>query len=152
MVRTDLTKSAFLESASAIQRNVSMASSVDSSLSQLSERWSILVRTVEVHLGGIFANVIILSLVVYCVLRFKLNSPIGYFCVLFLSLGIFTIFIGDKIIQSRILYDIPYQIPDGIAMANIFLTRNGKLISLVIGASLLAISFYTMTNLGSSPR
>lgn len=152
VVGIDLAKSILIESSSAIQRNVTIAESTEVGLSEFSERWTVLVRTVNVFLGGIFGNVIILSLVLYCSMMFKFKNLVGYFFMVFISLGILPFFYGDKILQSRVLYDIPFQIPAGLALASVFVSRNGKLISIVIGASLLAIALYTMTNLGVAPR
>jgi hypothetical protein len=152
IIAVDLAKSVLLDSFSAVTRNVAIAERYGFGLLQFSARWTVLVRTVEVFLGGIFANMIILFLVLYCAIMFKFKNLAGYFSMIFLSLGILPLFFGDKIIQSRVLYDIPFQIPAGLALANIFVSRNGRLKSIMIGASLLAIAIYTMNNLGISPR
>lgn len=109
--------------------------------------------TVEVHLGGIFGSFLILSLALYCaiMLRYKKYAS-SLFVMVFLSLGILPLLFGDKIVQSRVLYDIPFQIPAALALTGIIASKNGKLISIVIALSLLAISVYTMTNLAISPR
>jgi hypothetical protein len=70
----------------------------------------------------------------------------------FLSLGILPVLFGDKIVQSRVIYDIPFQIPAAMALTYIFNSRTGKLITITIALSLLSIAVYTMTNLGVSPR
>jgi hypothetical protein len=56
--------------------------------------------------------------------------------------AILSLFFGDKIVQSRMLYYIPFQIPAGLALKNIFLSRNGKLRAIVISSSFFAISIY----------
>ncbi|MGH9927040.1 MAG: hypothetical protein ACRD5B_16855, partial [Nitrososphaeraceae archaeon] len=70
VVAIDLSKSSLIGSASAIQRDLAVAESFDFFVLQLSERWSVLVRTVEVFLGGIFGNILILSLALYCGLTY----------------------------------------------------------------------------------
>lgn len=148
----DFVKSITLESTTAVQRNIRAAEATELGLLKFNERWSVLVRTVEVFLGGIFGNVIILLLVIYTTMLFKFKNLAGYFLMLFVSIGIFPLFFGDKIIQSRVLYDIPFQIPAGLALAHIFITKNGTLKAIVLGTSLLAMAIYTMSNLGISPR
>lgn len=152
IISFDLVKSFLLDSFSALTRNIAIAESYGLGLLQFSERWTTLVRTVEVFLGGIFSNPIILLLLLYFVILFKFKNVVGYFSMVFLSLGIIPLFFGDKIVQSRVFYDIPFQIPAGVALANIFVSRNGKLTTIAIGVCLIAIAIYTMNNLGISPR
>ncbi|MGC1134903.1 MAG: hypothetical protein WA941_18890 [Nitrososphaeraceae archaeon] len=152
IIAIDFAKSFLIETFSAVQRNILIAESLGLGFQQFGDRWNVLVRTVEVFLGGIFGNIIILLLVFYFTIFFKFKNLVGYFSMVFLSLGILPLFFGDKIVQSRILYDIPFQIPAGLALANIFVSGNGKLKSIVIGTCLIAIAIYTMYNLGVSPR
>jgi hypothetical protein len=148
----DFTKSFLLDSSSAVQRDFIVAETLNFGFSQLGTSWSTLVRTVEVFLGGIFGNIIVLLLALYCGLLYRQKNLAGYFIIVFLSLGILPIFFGDKIVQSRIFYDIPLQIPAGVALTSIFVRKDGKLKSIAIIAGLIAISVYTMSNLGVSPR
>jgi hypothetical protein len=151
IIAADFMKGVAFDSLSAAQLNISVAQSHEVGM-VAGDRWSVLVRTVEVYLGGIFGNIVILLLVLCFTVMFKINSKAGYFSTVFLSLGMIAIVFGDKIVQSRILYDIPFQIPAGLVLANIFVSQNGKLKTIVIGTSLLAIAIYTMTNLGVAPR
>jgi hypothetical protein len=152
VVAFDLAKGILLDTFSAVARNILVAETYGGDFLQLGERWTVLVRTVEVFLAGIYGNIIILILALYCTILLKLNNLAGYFSLIFLSIGIIPLLFGDKIVQSRVLYDIPFQIPAGFALTSIFLSRNGKLKSVVIGSSLLAIAIYTMNNLGIAPR
>ena len=148
----DLLRSYLVGLASGLERNALIAESFNFGLSQLGASWSNIVRTVEVHLGGIFGNVVILSLALYCTVRLKYKTVPGIFVIVFLSLGILPVLFGDKIVQSRVIYDIPFQIPAAMALTYIFNSRTGKLITITIALSLLSIAVYTMTNLGVSPR
>jgi hypothetical protein len=152
IIAFDFAKSFLLDSSSAALRDLVVAESLDFGLLQFATSWSTLVRTVEVFLGGIFGNIIVLLLALYCGLLFRQRNLAEYFIIVFLSLGIIPIFFGDKIVQSRIFYDIPLQIPAGVALTSIFVGKDGKLKSIAIIAGLIAISVYTMTNLGVSPR
>jgi hypothetical protein len=143
----DLVRSYLIGQSSGIERDAVLAESFKFGFSQLGAAWSNIVRTVEVHLGGIFGNIVVLSLALYCAITLKYKS----LCHGVPICGNFTP-IGDKIVQSRVLYDIPFQIPAALALTNIFASRSGKLISIVAAFSLLAISIYTMNNLGVAPR
>ena len=114
-----------------------------------SERWDVIVRTVQVFLGGIFSSIVILSLVLYCAICMKYRNVAGYFIIVFLSIGIIPLFFGDKIVQSRILFDIPFQVPAGLALSNIFVSRYGGLKAVAISACLISVSIHVMANLGS---
>jgi len=67
-----------------------------------------------------------------------------------LSSALIPLFIGDYLLQSRVLYDIPFQIPAAISLYYIG-RNNGKMISI----ALLLISGYltlqVLTNLGYVP-
>jgi hypothetical protein len=149
---TDLVRSYLIGLSSGIQRDIVIAESFKFGLSQAGAAWSNIVRTVEVHLGGIFGNIITLSLALYSAIMLRYNNVLSLFVMVFLSIGILPLLFGDKIVQSRVLYDIPFQIPVACALTSVFASRHGKLISIVIAVSLLAISIYTMNNLGVAPR
>jgi hypothetical protein len=152
VIAIDVAKGILLDTFSAVTRNVLIAEKYGGGLLNLGARWTVLVRTVEVFLAGIYGNIIILILAIYCAIMLKFNNLAGYFTMIFLSIGILPLFFGDKIVQSRVFYDIPFQIPAGFALTSIFMSKKGKFKSIVIGTSLLAIAIYTMNNLGISPR
>jgi hypothetical protein len=148
----DLVRSYLVDLSSGIERNIVIAESFNFGLSQVGSAWSNIVRTVEVHLAGIFGNVLVLSFALYYAVILKYKNTSGLFVIVFLSLGIVPLLFGDKIVQSRVLYDITFQIPAALGLTSIFTLRSGKLISVAVVLSLLAISIYTMNNLGVAPR
>ncbi|MGH9984859.1 MAG: hypothetical protein ACRD8W_12990 [Nitrososphaeraceae archaeon] len=152
IIVVDLLRSYLVGLDSGIQRDVVIAESFNFGLSQLGSAWSNIVTAVEVHLGGIFGNLFILSLAFYCAILFRYRNVSSLFIMVFLSLGILPLLFGDKIVQSRVLYIIPFQIPAAIVLTRVFSMSCGKLICAVVAVSLLAISFYTMNNLGIAPR
>jgi Dolichyl-phosphate-mannose-protein mannosyltransferase len=152
VIGVDLLRSYLIGLGTGLERDVVIAESFNFGLQQLGSSWSNIVRAAQVFLGGIFGNVIILSLALYCAILIRYGKASSFFLIVFLSLGILPLLFGDKIVQSRVLYIIPFQIPAALALTNIFTTRYGKLISTTIVISLLAISVYTMNNLGVSPR
>ena len=149
VVLVDLAKGYLIGISSGFQHNLGVA---ESTAFGSSDRWSEAVRTVQVFLGGIFGNLIILSLALYTTLFYKYKNTAGLFILMFLSIGLVPLFFGDRIVQSRVLYDIPFQIPAGLALSNVFVSRNGRLKCFAIMVSLIAISVYIMSNLGVAPR
>jgi hypothetical protein len=152
VLAVDVARSILFDTLSAVTRDYMVAETSGGGLMHLGARWTVLVRTIEVFLAGIYGNMIILFLVLYCAVMLKFKNVAGYFIMIFLSIGILPLFFGDKIVQSRIFYEIPFQIPAACALTSIFISKNGKLKTIVIGTALLAIAIYTMNNLGISPR
>ena len=78
VVAIDWLRSYLIGLDSGIQRDVIIAESFNFGLSQAASAWSNIVLTVEVHLGGIFGNILILSLAVYCAILLKIQKCISY--------------------------------------------------------------------------
>jgi hypothetical protein len=144
----DLSKGYLIGITSGFQHDIGIAHSNNI---ELFDRWGTIVGTVQVHLGGIFSNTIILTLALYTVIFLKCKNVAYLFIMVFLAICILPLFFGERIIQSRVLYDIPFQIPAGIALSNLFISRNGRLRSIAVSVSIFAISIYTMNNLGVAP-
>jgi hypothetical protein len=119
LVVFDLAKSSMGIGSGALGRNLFTIERTGSGLDQVENRWSNLVRTVQVYVGGIYGNPIFLSIAFMgCILLFY-NSTRKYtsqFVLVFFSLGILPLFIGDREILARIIYVIPFQIPASIAI------------------------------------
>ena len=117
------------------------------SLSQFALRWSNLNYTINTYVGGQFSNFIIFILGLYWLLRSDLYQFSSIFLVVFLSIGIIPILFGNWIIQTRILYDIPFQIPAAIALTHIRKKyANGTLVLFPICIWLLAICIRAVSN------
>jgi hypothetical protein len=71
----------------------------------------------DTFLGGQFSNFIILGLGLYWLYRSNWREPSTIFLMIFLSIGIFSFMFGNWEIQTRVFYDIPFQIPAGIGLA-----------------------------------
>lgn len=85
-------------------------------LDQFALRWNNLAYTTTTYVGGIFANFLILGLGIYWLLASKMSERHNVFILIFLSVGILPFLFGDWIIQTRVLYDIPFQIPAALAI------------------------------------
>lgn len=134
-------------SAEGLQSDIAIAHKVGAGTNQFATRWSNLVYVTQVYLGGQLSNFIILALAVYWVFRSKLLEKSSIFLIAFLSIGIVPLFVGDVVVQSRVLYDIPFQIPAGIALAYIRKDFNGILLLLPVGIWLIGMSIIAVSNL-----
>ena len=149
-VIADLTRSEIIGSSSGVTLNLGVAENTDAGLSQFASRWSNLVRTVQVHVGGIFGNgVFLMSLAFVGVLLVskKTNLVLTSFLISFLSIGILPLLFGDRVVMTRILYNIPFQIPASIAL--LWMARQGHvgiLASIALTAYTWAISIRLLTN------
>jgi hypothetical protein len=97
-----------------------------------------------------FGNAIILILGLNWLLRFDVHEPASIFLVIFLSIGIFSLFLGSGLVQGRVFYDVPFQIPAAIALTRIKKGAGGNLILAAICILLISISMRTVTNFGLS--
>ena len=114
---------------------------------QFATRWSSLIDTTQNYYGSLFANSIIYGLSLYWLLRSRLNKVSTIFLITFLSIGIIPLFLGNWSVQTRVFYDIPFQIPAGIAMTYIYRRQDGWFFLIPISIWLVAISIIAVSNL-----
>jgi hypothetical protein len=100
----------------------------------------------QIFAGGQFGNFIILILGLYWLARSNLREPPNILLAIFFAIGILPLLFGNELIQSRVFYDIPFQIPAGIALAYLGRKINGPIIILPVCIWLLAISLRMVTN------
>lgn len=149
-IAVDVLKSSWTGSLTGLESDVSIGFGHGFGISQFSERLGTLAQTVQTYYGGVYANIAILGLVMYWLVRSKLRELANIFIMIFLSTALIPLFIGDYVLQSRVLYDIPFQIPAAISLYYIG-SKNSKLIfiSLLLIAGYL--SFHVLANLGYVP-
>ncbi|MGH9988675.1 MAG: hypothetical protein ACRD8W_32495, partial [Nitrososphaeraceae archaeon] len=146
----DLSRSTIMGSSSGLTLNLGVAESTEAGLSQFESRWSNLVRTVQVHVGGIFGNSVFimgLALAGMIIISKKTNLVLLGFLISFLSIGILPLFFGDRVVMARVLYNVPFQIPAALAL--IWLARQGNvgiLASIALLSYSLAISIRLLAN------
>lgn len=114
VLAADISRSQLTGIPSGIDRHIALAEE-SSGASQYFTRWESIQNTVFVFGGGAFANVIVLGLGVYWILRANTQLIGNLFLMLFLAAGIIPLFLGDWIIQSRVLFNIPFHIIAGMA-------------------------------------
>jgi hypothetical protein len=110
-----------------------------------------LIETVHIHIGGLFSNFVILGLCLYWLFFSKMRRTSDIFIITFMSVGILPLFFGDWIIQTRILYNIPFQIPAAIGLT--YIKRQNQIGIMVLPACiwLVAMSVIAVTNFYQIP-
>ena len=119
-------------------------------ISQFSERLGTLAESVQTYYGGALANIVILGLVMYWLIRSQPRELANIFIMIFLSTALIPLFIGDYVLQSRVLYDIPFQIPAAISLYYIG-RKNSKLVFIALLLIASYLSFHVLANLGYVP-
>jgi len=107
---------------------------------QVTSLWSNLTDTTQNYAGGLFGNFIIFALGIYWLFRSNSRKLSSIFILIFLAIAILPLLFGNGIIQSRMLYDIPFQIPAAIGLTYLKRHPNGLLLILPICIWLLDIS------------
>lgn len=147
----DLAKSAFIGTSTAIGLDLSVAEKLGTGLDQFSSRWSNLVRTIQVHVGGIYGGsivVMLMALVGAVLIDKKRNLSVTVLIMSFLSVGILPLFFGDRIVMARILYNIPFQIPAAIVLCELLgVKKLGPLVVISFSLFCVAIAIHYVTNL-----
>jgi len=144
-VAFDSGKSFLTDANSGFGRDVNLASN-DLSFQNLSSIWSNLTQTSLVYAGGIFGNFLILLLCIYWLFRSNFRDMPNLFIAIFLSIGFLPILFGGEIIQSRVLFNIPFQIPAAIGLYYLANQHMGKLLVLAISIWILTVSLQTIIN------
>jgi hypothetical protein len=144
-VAIDIARMMITGSASGIDQDVQKAVR-GAGLGQFSLRWSNLLRSTYSYLGGQFSNFIILGLGLYWLLRSNLHDLSSIFLMVFLSVGLIPLLFGNFLIQTRVLYEIPFQIPAAIALTDIRKQVNGTLRVIPLCVWLLAMSITAVSN------
>jgi hypothetical protein len=102
----------------------------------------------EHYLGGLFGNFIILTLGLYWLFKANRHEPYNIFIMVFLSIGIVPLFFSDWILQTRVFYNIPFQIPAAIALSYIIeqYRMKGMMTLFAICVWIIAISIVNLSN------
>ena len=144
-VAFDLGKSIMTDARSGIDRDVNITINNASYLNLFSV-WENLFETSLVYAGGIFGNFLILSLCIYWLVRADLRQMPNLFIAIFLSIGILPILFGGEVIQSRVLYNISFQIPAAIALVYLSNQHRGHLLVFSIVIWIFVMSIQAVIN------
>jgi hypothetical protein len=99
-----------------------------------------------VFAGGVFGNFLILSLCIFWLVRSDLREMPNLFIAIFLSIGILPILFGGEIIQSRVLYNISFQIPAAIALVYLSNQHRGPILVFSIAIWIFVMSIQAVIN------
>jgi len=144
-VAFDAGKSLMFDTPFGIERDASIEGD-GVNLENLSTFWSDLSQTSFVYAGGMFGNFLLLALCIYWLLRSNLQQMPNLFLAIFLSIGILPILFGDEIIQSRVLYNIPFQIPAAIGLFYLTSQHRGNLLVIATSIWIITMSIQAVTN------
>lgn len=145
-IAVDVLKSSWIGSSTGLEADVSLGRQ-GLGIGQFSERLKTLTDTVQIYYGGIYANIAILGLVLYWLIRCNPKDLASIFLLIFMSSAIVPLFMGDWVLQSRVLYEIPFQMPAAIGLFFIW-KDNRKLIAIAIILVAAYLSFHVLVNLG----
>jgi len=141
----DTGKSIMTDTPFGIERDVSFGN-ISADYGNLFSAWSNLSQTSHVYLAGIFGNFLILSLCIFWLLKSNLREMPNLFFAIFLSIAIIPILLGDEVIQSRVMYNIPFQIPAAIGLVYLANQHRGTLLIFAISIWILTMSIQTLVN------
>jgi hypothetical protein len=146
-VVVDISKVVLTSSSGGLEQDIELAQTYVG-IEQFNLLWFFLTATMHYTLGGVFSNFIILILGLFWVLRSNMREPGTIFLMIFLSLGLVPLFIGGWVLQVRVFYNMPFEIPAAIALYYIS-TRfrsSSRLVTLAACTWLVAAALLTVMN------
>jgi hypothetical protein len=143
-VVVDIFKTVAIGSAGGFEKDIEVAKATSMGPQQFAQRFSNLMITLYTYVGGQFSNFIIFGLGLYWLFRSNLADASSIFLIICLSVGLFPFLLGDYIVQVRVFYDIPFQIPAAIALSSIW--RKTVIPVLPICIFLLNATFMAVSN------
>lgn len=119
IVMVDIIKSYYSGSTGGFQKDLSIASD-QAGLDQFSRRWNNLQYAFRFYLGGFLTNSAVLLLLFLWTLKAKYSDSSDRFFLSSLFVALVPILFGDYVVQSRILYNVPFQIPASIMLYKMY--------------------------------
>ena len=114
-VVVDISKVVLTSSSGGLEQDIELAQTYIG-IEEFNLLWFFLTATMHYTLGGIFSNFIILILGLFWVLKSNMREPGTIFLMIFLSVGLVPLFIGGWLLQTRVFYNVPFEIPAAIAL------------------------------------
>lgn len=142
----DIARMTITGSAGGVEKDVEVAKLTGVGPEQFALRWSNLIRTIYSYVGGQFSNFIVYTLGLYWLFRSNLREPSSVFLMIYLSIGLFPFLLGNYIIQTRVFYDIPFQIPAAIGLVFIRKQTFGSVMLFPICMWLIGITIIAVSN------
>ena len=130
---------------SGVLQDITFANNQGAGLQNTIAIWDNLTATSQIYLAGQFGNSIILVLVLYWLFRLNTKEKYNLLIPIFFTLLIFPFLFGERVIQARVMYDIPFQIPAAIALMHLR-KYYGNVIIFTICSWLFIIAIRTISN------
>jgi len=143
-VAVDVARSSLTGTSGGIESDAGLASKAG--MSQVSSLWSNLTDTTRGYAGALFGNFIIFSLGIYWLFRSNSRELSSIFVLVFFAMAILPLLFGNDVIQSRMLYDIPFQIPAAIGLTYLKRHTNGTFMIIPICIWLVTMSVRAVSN------
>ncbi len=140
----DLIRTVLIKTSGVIE-DLSFAQSQGARFFDPNDIWNNLVNSTHIFMAGQFGNPIIFLLVLYWFYHCDIKDKSTIWLFVFLSLILLSVIVGEQEIQTRVLYEIPFQIPAAIALTNIK-RDSGNAIAFTICFWLIIISVRTASN------
>jgi hypothetical protein len=138
----DIARISITGSISGVLGDTQLASDL-TGLEQFAQRWNTLIETVYIYVGGQFSNFIPLALGLYWLFSSDLRKASNIFMIIFLSTGLLPLFAGNWLLQVRVLYNIPFQIPAAIALT--YMSNRGHTSRIFLPAIILWLTAASVT-------
>lgn len=151
-ITIDLGRMTILESSGGIEKDIQMGITEGQvSPSTFSSRWSNLLSNSALVLGGQIGNFLLLFLGIYWVFSSNFRKPGTILLMVFFSIGLVPVIFGDWVIQNRLLYDLPFQIPAALALSQFRIKMKNQLPILFFIAWMISIAIRYASNLSFTP-
>src|SRR5215204_2446301 len=146
-VVVDISKVVLTSSSGGLEQDIELAQTYIG-IEEFNLLWFFLTATMHYTLGGIFSNFIILILGLFWVLKSNMREPGTIFLMIFLSVGLVPLFIGGWLLQTRVFYNVPFEIPAAIALYYIStrFRNSSMLVTLAACTWLFAAALLTVMN------
>lgn len=144
-VAVDIVRVVLTGSSGGIGGDIELASKMTGP-DQFAKRWGNLSYTANIFVGGIFGNFIIFGLALFWLYESSKIKASQQFIPIFLSLGILPFLFGDWVVQTRVFYDIPFQIPAAIGLYSIRQHLKSRLIIYSVCLWSIIVAIRTVSN------
>jgi len=145
VVAVDIGRTVLVGSSGGVERDLEVAGGLVGP-DQFLLRWNNLSYATTLFVGGLFSSFLVLGLGLYWLVKTRVHGFASVFVVIFLSLGVLPFIFGEWVVQTRVFYNIPFQIPAAMGLAFIAQQRKDLLRILPICILLLLATLVAVSN------
>lgn len=140
----DVSRIVLFGQAGGLEREIQVAEG-QAGIEQFISRWNNLQYGIHAFLGGLFSNFVLLGLGLYWLYRSRTTDLVGIFIITYFSVGLIPLLLGDWLIQTRVLYNMPFQIPAAIGLFLIS-RQSGRLLAVSFCIFLVWMALVNLSN------